>query len=43
MPSYLSWVTPEQAWDLVHYLRALQGQNATKPKETAHKDLMARR
>ena len=43
MPSYVSWATPEQAWDLVHYLRTLQGQNSAKPKESAHQNLMARR
>jgi hypothetical protein len=24
MPSYLETVTPDQAWDLVHFLRTLQ-------------------
>jgi mono/diheme cytochrome c family protein len=43
MPSYVSWVTPEQAWDLVHYLRTLQADSAARPKEATHKDLVARR
>jgi cytochrome c oxidase cbb3-type subunit I/II len=32
MPAYVAWLKPEQAWDLVHYLRSLQPQSKFKIK-----------
>jgi cytochrome c oxidase cbb3-type subunit 2 len=43
MPSYVNWVTPAQAWDLVHYLRTLQADYGAKSKTADHKGLIARR
>lgn len=35
MPSFADFVKPEQAWDLVHYLRALQAQSQkSKPEKS---------
>jgi len=37
MPSYVFWLTPDQAWDLVHFLLSLsrQGEASTSPVETS--------
>ena len=43
MPSYVNWVTPAQAWDLVHYLRTLQADYGERSKTADHKGLIARR
>ncbi len=43
MPGYVNWVTPQQAWDLVHYLRTLQADYGAKSKMADHKGLIARR
>ncbi len=33
MPAYVYWLKPEQAWDLVHYLRTLQWQYRANSKK----------
>jgi mono/diheme cytochrome c family protein len=35
MPSYIDYLTPAQAWDLVHFLRALQANGKAKPMNNA--------
>jgi mono/diheme cytochrome c family protein len=37
MPSFADYVTPDQAWDLVHYLRTLQVNYSAKGSPRAHK------
>ena len=37
MPSFADYVTPDQAWDLVHYLRTLQVHHAGKASAPAAK------